>query len=183
MQTVDSHWENRERSFVMGNANKDVVINNNTPHTPRKRGAEIASLENYSLALDLWRTTCAEAGLAFIVDNCTANGARKVAARYLDTGALTPEAIKRAMCKLAYLITHNERAQHYTLNALGNNISRYLEPSKREPTQTVPERVLWEFTCSACHTTAAGFYPADSQPLSTPCGRRGCDGVMIARRG
>ena len=107
----------------MSDANKEVVVINNTPLTPRKRGAEIASVENYSLALDWWRETCTEAGLTFIVDNCTANGARKVAARYLDTGVLTPEAVKGAMRKPAYLITHSEKAQHYTLNALGNNIS------------------------------------------------------------
>jgi hypothetical protein len=62
----------------MSDAKEEEVVNyNNTPHTPRTRGAELASRENYYLALDLWRTACAGAGLAFIVDNCTANGARK----------------------------------------------------------------------------------------------------------
>ncbi|MCC8180355.1 MAG: hypothetical protein LIP23_05530 [Planctomycetes bacterium] len=102
----------------MANANKDLVFNNNTPHTPRKRGAEIASIENYTLALDLWQATCSAAGLPFIVDNCTANGARKVAARYLDTGIVTSEDVKDAMRKLADLIQNNERSRHYTLNAL-----------------------------------------------------------------
>lgn len=167
----------------MSNANKELVINNNTPHTPRKRGAEIASAEKYSLALNLWRESCAEAGLAFIVDNCTANGARKVAARYLDTGILTPEAVKGAMRKLAYLITHSEKAQHYTLNALGNNISRYVDATKRETVFAAPKRVLWDFVCTDCGATAAGFYPEGVQPKPAPCTCSGCHGLMIPKKG
>lgn len=87
------------------------------------------------------------------------------------------------MHKLAYLIIHNERAQHYTLNALGNNISRYLEAPKRDIVSTVPGRVLWDFTCSVCNATAAGYYPADSQPPSTSCIRQGCNGMMTSKKG
>lgn len=159
------------------------MINNNTPHTPRKRGAEIASVENYSLALDLWREVCGESGLAFIVDNCTANGARKVAARYLDTGVLTPEAVRQAMRKLAQLIAHNEKAHHYTLNALGNNISRYVNSPKGEAASSDPKRVLWDFSCNACGMTAAGYYPAGARLRSEPCTRQGCHGMMIPKRG
>jgi len=165
------------------NAKEELVINNNTPHTPRKRGAEIASVENYSAALDMWREVCAEAGLAFIVDNCTANGARKVAARYLDTDTLTPDVVKRAMRKLAYLITHSEKAQHYTLNALGNNISRYIDAPKKEAASTAPKRVLWEFACNVCGTTAAGYYSENARMNSVPCACPGCHGMMISNRG
>ncbi len=167
----------------MSNANKELVINNNTPHTPRKRGAEIASVENYTLALDLWRETCEEAGLAFIVDNCTANGARKVAARYLDTHTLAPEVVKRAMQNLAYLITHSEKAQHYTLNALGNNISRYVDTTKRETASAASKRVLWDFACSVCGVTAAGYYPEGAQLKPSPCTGHGCHGLMIPKKG
>ena len=175
--------EKREGNFVAGNAKKELVINNNTPHTPRKRGAEIASTENYNLALDLWRVVCTEAGIAFVVDNCTANGARKVAARYLDTNVLTPEAVKGAMRKLAYLITHSEKAQHYTLNALGNNISRYVVAVKKDTTPATPTRVLWDFVCNSCGANAAGFYPGGVQPKSAPCACHNCSGMMIPKKG
>ncbi len=162
---------------------KELVIYNNTPHTPRKRGAEIASLENYTLALNLWRGVCAEAGFAFIKDNCTTNGARKVAARYLDTGDLTPEAVKQAMRKLAHLITHNERASHYTLNALGNNISRYVAIRKPESASQSPRHVMWDFACASCGITAAGRYPEGAPLDSVPCIRQGCHGIMIPMKG
>ena len=166
----------------MGNANKDLVIINNTPLTPRKRGVEFASPENYALALELWRTTCAEAGLAFIVDNCTANGARKVAARYLDAGTLTQEAIKKAMGKLAYLITHNEKAQHYTLNALGNNISRYLDVPKYE--KALGKRLIWRLTCEKCGADSVCLFPTDVTPPPIQCmkARWGhCDGTAYPK--
>ena len=182
MKPANSLSERRERNFVAGNANKEFVINN-TPHAPRKRGAEIASVENYNLALNLWRTVCAEAGLAFIVDNCTANGARKVAARYLDTDTLTPDVVKRAMRKLAYIIMHNEKAQHYTLNALGNNISRYIDAPKKDVASTVPKRALWEFACSVCGATAAGYYRENEPVSSAPCTCPNCHGMMNAKRG
>jgi hypothetical protein len=166
----------------MSNAKEEVVIINNTPLTPRKRGVEIASRENYALALDLWRTTCAEAGLAFIVDNCTANGARKVAARYLDTGMLTPKAVRKAMQKLAHVITHNEKAQHYTLNALGNNISRYVEAPKKAAQSPPAKRMAWRWTCGKCGADSVGFVPAGVTPPPSPCiqskwGR--CDGTAF----
>ncbi len=160
-----------------------LVIYNNTPLTPRKRGAEIASLENYTLALNLWRGVCAEAGLAFIKDNCTTNGARKVAARYLDTGDLTPEAVKQAMQKLAHLITHNERASHYTLNALGNNISRYVTVRKQESAPQDSPCVRWYFACTECSTTAGGRFPVGTLPRSIPCSRQGCSGMLIPTKG
>ena len=143
----------------------------------------MASLENYTLALNLWRGVCAEAGLAFIKDNCTTNGARKVAARYLDTGDLTPEAVKQAMRKLAHLITHNERANHYTLNALGNNISRYVEMRKKENASQDSRSVIWEFACADCGTTAAGHFPMGTPPRSIRCIRQGCLGVMTPMQG
>ena len=166
-----------------GDANKEVVINNNTPLTPRKRGAEIASHENYTLALELWRDVCDSVGLAFIVDNCTANGARKIAARYLDTGELTPETIKMAMAKLAHIITHNERSSHYTLNALGNNISRYLEVSKKETVAVQPKSIWWDFICDVCGETSAVFLPAHVQPKPVPCACQGCMGMTIPEKG
>ncbi len=164
--------------WILGTLKHGSSPLNNTPHTPRKRGAEIASVENYSLALDLWRITWAE---AFIVDNCTANGARKVAARYLGTGILTPDAVNRAMHKLAHLIIHNERAHHYTLNALGNNISRYIDAPKKETASPTPKRVIWGFACNKCGTTAAGFYPEHAQPHQSLQASR-LHGVMIPKK-
>ena len=131
----------------------------------------------------MWRAVCTETGLTFIVDNCTANGARKVAARYLDTGALTPDAVKGAMRKLAYLITHSEKAQHYTLNALGNNISRYVDATKKDTPPTATKRILWDFVCNSCGATAAGFYPDHVQVNPAPCTRPGCHGMMIPKKG
>ena len=131
----------------------------------------------------MWRETCGEAGLTFIVDNCTGNGARKIAARYLDTGILTPETVKQAMRRLAHLITHNERAQHYTLNALGNNISRYIESRKTLSGSAEPRRALWDFVCHDCGTTAAGYYPVDAPPRPVACTRHGCHGIMIPKKG
>ncbi len=185
MHTTVCNQRGRGRKTDAGDANKEVVINTNTPHTPRKRGAEIASNANYTLALDLWREVCAAAGLSFIVDNCTANGARKIAARYLDTGELTPEAVRKAMAKLAHIITHNERSSHYTLNALGNNISRYLEVPKATTTGTTgPSKpVLWDFMCNVCGETSAAFLPGHVQPNPTPCGCRGCRGMAIPKKG
>ncbi len=159
------------------------MINNNTPHTPRKRGAEFASFENYTLALDLWRDVCADAGLAFIKDNCTTNGARKIAARYLDTGDLTPEAIKEAMQALAHLITHDERSNHYTLNALGNNASRYVVVHKPDSAPRSPRHVMWDFACASCGTTAVGRRPEGAPVGSIPCVRKGCTGRMMPKNG
>lgn len=164
-----SYGKDTAKHNQIRDAKKEEVIINNTPHTPRKRGAEIASVENYNIALDLWREVCAGVGLAFIVDNCTANGARKVAARYLDTGVLKPDAVKGAMRKLAHLITHSEKAQHYTLNALGNNISRYLEAMENDSTVSSSKRIAWRFVCDICGTDAVGLYPVGITPEPSPC--------------
>ena len=131
----------------------------------------------------MWREVCAEAGLAFIVDNCTANGARKVATRYLDTGVLTPDAIKKGMRKLAHLITHSEKAQHYTLNALDNNVSRYIDVAQSDTVPTAPKRVLWDFVCNSCGATSAGYFPDHANVNPIPCNCLGCHGTMIPKKG
>lgn len=162
-------WEIVKKQNGTRDAKKEEVVINNTPLTPRKRGVEFASSENYSLALELWRSACDEAGLAFIVDNCTANGARKVAARYLDTGILTPEAVGKAMRRLAQLITRDEKARHYTLNALGNNISRYLEAMRQTSTAPPSKRIAWRFVCDICGVESVGMFPPDVTPEAAPC--------------
>ena len=87
------------------------------------------------------------------------------------------------MRKLAYLITHNELANHYTLNALGNNISRYIDVPKKQSSVTGAMRVLWEFTCDACGTTATGIYPAAVSVTPSPCAARDCRGTMLSKDG
>ena len=114
--------------------------------------------------------------MAFIVDNCTANGARKVAARYLDTGTLTPEAVGKAMRTLARGITGNERMRHYTLNAIGNNISRYLEAAKKTPVK----RSAWRWTCGTCGADSVGMVDRGVTPPPSLCIKAkwgGCDGM------
>ena len=86
------------------------------------------------------------------------------------------------MGKLAYLITHSEKAQHYTLNALGNNISRYLEASKRgEPTG---KRLIWRLTCDKCGADSVGLFPPDVTPPPIPCMKSKwghCDGTAYPK--
>ena len=125
----------------------------------------------------------ARQGLAFIVDNCTANGARKVAARYLDTGQLTAEAVKKAMSNLAHRITHNERCSHYTLNALGNNISRYLEAKASVAKSPQKRQIRWEYKCRVCGATACRLgWEGDCKPAPIRCTgpNRDCIGRMVA---
>lgn len=144
----------------------------NPPNPPLKKGGRSASNisgllggdeQRYRMVLDMWREERAAAGLNFQEDRNTAQGARILAADYLNMAQLTVHQLREGMRDVIRRIGSDAKCRNYDLRTLANNPSKFCPP----PPIAKPKRVKvrWIMVCDVCgHELWTDCKPAGTEP-------------------
>lgn len=161
--------------------------NINPPNPPFAKGGRASFAnsdqddERYSEVLGIWREERERAGLAFLEDRNTAQGAAKLADEYLAMARLSTKQLRLGMRKLCEAVVSDPRKRDYDLRTLARNPSKWCPPVVIEKKKR--RLVLWGGKCDVCGRSASlgPFAPeSDPAPPLQPCpgAESGCQGWM-----
>ncbi|MDR1613853.1 MAG: hypothetical protein LBT97_13900 [Planctomycetota bacterium] len=157
---------------------KEILL---PPNPPQAGGRATQPSASTAQVLDMWREERELAGLAYLEDRRTLQGAKMMAEKWLDPGNADSDQIREAMRTIVRDIAANPKARLFDLRTLANGLSKYLAAARREPEKTA----MWLWKCDRCGETAAGWRPANAgEPPPIPCIRieQGCNGTMRPKR-